>query len=305
MKKLLSIIIVCLNFGLVHSIETKIIHNIQNEIITNIDIKNEFKYLLALNNNLKELDKESIFNISNESIIREKIKKIELLEHLKEIKISEEYSNILLKNIYLTLGIESLEKFKVYLNDYDLTLVDIKKKIAIEALWNDLIISKYQNQITIDEELIRKKIINNKKTKKKEYKLSEIFYEIDNKDEISKKYNEIVKSINEIGFKNSASIYSFSESSKIGGDIGWIGEDSLNKKIKVEINKIKKGEISRPIILPSGILILKLVDTKNINFEIDNKSRLKKAINYERDRQLSQFSKIYFNQVKKNMNLDE
>ena len=114
-----------------------------------------------------------------------------------------------------------------------------------------------------------------------------------------------MKSINEIGFKNSASIYSFSESSKIGGDIGWIGEDSLNKKIKVEINKIKKGEISRPIILPSGILILKLVDTKNINFEIDNKSRLKKAINYERDRQLSQFSKIYFNQVKKNMNLDE
>jgi len=305
MKKLLSIIIVCLNFGLVHSIETKIIHNIQDEIITNIDIKNEFKYLLALNNNLKELDKESIFNISNESIIREKIKKIELLEHLKEIKISEEYSNILLKNIYLTLGIESLEKFKVYLNDYDLTLVDIKKKIAIEALWNDLIISKYQNQITIDEELIRKKIISNKKTKKKEFKLSEIFYEIDNKDEISKKYNEIVKSINEIGFKNSASIYSFSESSKIGGDIGWIGEDSLNKKIKVEINKIKKGEISRPIILPSGILILKLVDTKNINFEIDNKSRLKKAIDYERDRQLSQFSKIYFNQVKKNMNLDE
>ena len=181
----------------------------------------------------------------------------------------------------------------------------LKKKIAIEALWNDLIISKYQNQITIDEELIRKKIISNKKTKKKEYKLSEIFYEIDNKDEISKKYNEIVKSINEIGFKNSASIYSFSESSKIGGDIGWIGEDSLNKKIKVEINKIKKGEISKPIILPSGILILKLVDTKNINFEIDNKSRLKKAINYERDRQLSQFSKIYFNQVKKNMNLDE
>ena len=190
-------------------IETKIIHNIQNEIITNIDIKNEFKYLLALNNNLKELDKESIVNISNESIIREKIKKIELLEHLKEIKISEEYSNILLKNIYLTLGIESLEKFKVYLNDYDLTLVDIKKKIAIEALWNDLIISKYQNQITIDEELIRKKIINNKKTKTVEYKLSEIFYEIDNKDEISKKYNEIVKSINEIGFKNSASHIQF------------------------------------------------------------------------------------------------
>ena len=204
MKKLLFIIIIFLNFSLTHSIETRIIHNIQNEIITNIDIKNEFKYLLALNNNLKELDKESIFKISNESIIREKIKKIELSKHLKEIKINEEYLSNLLKNIYLTLGIESLEKFEVYLKEYNLALIDVEKKITIDALWNELIINKYQNQITINEKQIKNKIINNKKNKKKEYKISEIIFEIDSKNEIEKKYNEIKKSINETGFKNSA-----------------------------------------------------------------------------------------------------
>ena len=305
MKKLLFIIIIFLNFSLTHSIETRIIHNIQNEIITNIDIKNEFKYLLALNNNLKELDKESIFKISNESIIREKIKKIELSKHLKEIKINEEYLSNLLKNIYLTLGIESLEKFEVYLKEYNLALIDVEKKITIDALWNEMIINKYQNQITINEKQIKNKIINNKKNKKKEYKISEIIFEIDSKNEIEKKYNEIKKSINETGFKNSASIYSFSESSKIGGDIGWVSEDSLHEKIKSKIKKLKKGEISRPIILPSGILILKLVDTKNTNSEIDIESSIKKAINYERDRQLNQYSKIYFNKVKKNINFDE
>ena len=54
----------CLILDKAESIETKIIHNIQNEIITNIDIKNEFKYLLALNNSLKQLDKEKILKFS-------------------------------------------------------------------------------------------------------------------------------------------------------------------------------------------------------------------------------------------------
>ena len=103
------------------SIETKIIHNIENEVITNIDIKNEFKYLLALNNSLKELDKEKILNISNESIIKEKIKKIEISKSFKEIKLNEDYINILLKNIYLRLNLNSIDEFKLYLKDYDLT----------------------------------------------------------------------------------------------------------------------------------------------------------------------------------------
>ena len=96
-------VLICLQ---AQSIETKIIHNIQNEIITNIDIKNEFKYLVALNNSLKELDEEKIFNISNESVIREKIKKIEISKNFKEIKLNEDYSKYLLKNIYSKLNLK-------------------------------------------------------------------------------------------------------------------------------------------------------------------------------------------------------
>ena len=96
----------------VQSIETKIIHNIQNEIITNIDIKNEFKYLVALNNSLKELDKEKILSISNESIIREKIKKIEILKNFKELKLDKDYYELLLKNIYSRLKLKSISEFE-------------------------------------------------------------------------------------------------------------------------------------------------------------------------------------------------
>ena len=304
MKIFLLIILTCLFFNKSNSIETKIIHKIQNEIITNVDIKNEFKYLVALNNTLKELNKDKILNISSQSIIREKIKKIEVSKKFEKMTINEEYANFQLKSMYSRLGMKSLDEFELYLKDYDLVLSVVKKKITIDALWNQLIIEKYENQIVINKKKIKEEISKNTNVQLKEYLLSEIIFDIKNKDEIKKKYQKIIKSIDEIGFENSASIYSFSDTAKVGGDIGWINENSLNSKINKKIKNLKIGEISKPIILPNGILILKIIDMKNTKIKIDMDTELKKAISYERNRQLSQFSKIYYNKVKKNLEFD-
>ena len=304
MKSFLLILFLCCTFSAVKAIESRIIHIIGNEIITNIDIKREFKYLVALNNSLKELSKKKILNISNESIIREKIKKIEILKNFKEIKLDDDYYDILLKNIYSSLNIKSINEFELYLKDYDLTINDIKIKITIDALWNELIIQKYKAQISINENEIRKDILMNSKIQSKEYQLSEIIFEVENKEEIEKKYKEIVKSINEIGFENTAATYSFSDSAKIGGDIGWINENSLNDNIKTNIDSLEVGDVTKPIVLSNGILILKLVNTKNLDTTIDIENELKKAINYERNRQLNQYSKIYYNKIKKNLDFN-
>ena len=304
MKNYLLILFLCCTFGAAKAIESKIIYNIGNEIITNIDIKREFKYLIALNNSLKELDKEKILNISNESIIREKIKKIEILKNFKEMKLNEDYYEILLKNIYSRLNIKSINEFEIYLKDYDLKINDIKTKITIDALWNQLIVQKYKSKITINEAKIKREILKNSKIESKEYQLSEIIFEVTKKEEIEKKYNEVIRSINKIGFENSAATYSFSESSKIGGDIGWINENSLNDNIKENINNLQIGEITKPIILSNGILVLKLINTKNLETAIDIENEFNKAINYERNRQLNQYSKIYYNKIKKNLDFN-
>ena len=304
MKIFFLIFLSCLIFNKAQSIETKIIHRIQNEIITNIDIKNQFKYLVAINNTLKELTKEKILNISNESIIREKVKKIEISKNFEELKVEQEYLNTLLKSTYSRLGLKSLDEFILYLKDYDLNIKDIEKKMTIDALWNELILKKYTSQISINEELIKKEILKNEKKQSKEYELSEIIFDVKNKNEIQKKYKEVLNSINEIGFKNSASIYSVSDSAKIGGSIGWINENSLNKKIKENISYLKVGDVSKPIVLSNGILILKLVNTKSLQINIDVKSEFKKAVIYERNRQLNQYSQIYYNKVKKNLEFD-
>ena len=305
MKKILFILLILVIFNKAYSIETRIVYNIQNEIITNIDIKKQFKYLVALNNNLDDLDKETILNISKESIIREKIKKIEISKNFNEITINKEYLNNLLKNIYLRLNLKSIDEFKIYLMNYDLTLEDIKTKMTIEALWNELIIEKYSAQVVLYEDKIRNKISNNTNIKSKNYMLSEIIFEVENKKEIQKKYNEIINSIVEIGFENTASIYSFSESAKVGGDIGWVSENSLNSKVRDNIENLKINEISEPIILSTGILLLKIIDINISKVNIDLETEFKKIVSYERNRQLNQYSKIHYNKVKKNLDFDE
>ena len=302
MKILITIIFVSSLFlNGTKAIESKIVHNIENEIITNIDIKNEFKYLLALNDNLRELDKDTVLNISNDSIIREKIKQIELLKNFKEIIIDSDYMDAYLKNIYLGLDLKSLEEFELYLKTYDLKLKNVKKKISIELLWNDLIIQKYANQVKIDKKQIKKKFQNKNIISIKEYKLSEIVFNIISKNDIEKKYIEIVESIDKIGFENSASIFSISDTAKIGGEIGWINENSINTKIRKNIDTLEIGKISQPIILPNGILILKVLDIKKSEKKIDIEEQYNRAINFEKNRQLNQFSIIYFNKIKKKL----
>ena len=186
MKIYLSILLVCFALNNAKSLESKIIHNIENEVITNIDIKNEFKYLIALNNSLKELDKEKLLNISNQSIIREKIKKIEILKNFKEIVLNEDYYELLLKNIYTRLNLKSINEFEIYLKNYDLKIIDIEKKITIDALWNELIIKKYSSKVVINKAAIKKELLKNSKIQSKEYRLSEIIFEVEKKEEIKK-----------------------------------------------------------------------------------------------------------------------
>jgi peptidyl-prolyl cis-trans isomerase SurA len=305
MKKVIYILLFIINFTALSAIESKIVYKVENEIITNIDIKNEFKYLSVLNSQLLNLDKEKIFNISKESIIREKIKKIEILKNFKTLNIKKEYLDNIIQNIYKRLNFKSVKEFELYLNDNNLEIKNIEEKLIIDALWNELIVMKYSSKIDIDIKKIKDEIANNLKETTKVYQLSEIVFEIKNKKELDFQYQLIKKSINEIGFENTTSTFSVAESSKIGGNIGWINEQSLNKKIRQRLSFLNKGDVTEPFIVPGGVLILMIKDIKEENKKINQELRLKKKINYQKNLQLNQYSKIYFNKIKKNLEYNE
>ena len=139
----------------------------------------------------------------------------------------------------------------------------------------------------------------------KEFLLNEIIFNVENEPNLEKKYKKIQKSIDEIGFENTASIYSISDTAKIGGKLGWIEENVLNSKIKNKILKLKPKEYTQPISLPGGFLIIQLKKIKEIQKKINIEQELVKKINSETNKQLNQFSNIFFNKVKKEININE
>jgi len=282
----------------------KIILKINDEIITNIDIQKEYNYLIALNNDFKEVNKEKALLIAKESIIKEKIKKNEI-EKYYDLGEESDYLENVIKNFYKTLNLNSKKEFKKYIEKYGLTYREIKMKIRIETVWNELIFQKYNAQVKIDLEELRNKILKQKENQNS-YLLSEILFRSETNEGVNKKYELIKKSIESVGFKNSANIYSIADTSKVGGKIGWVNENQLSKEIIKELEKLKMNEYSKPINLIEGYLILKIVDIKKIkNNNLDIDKELKKLENYERNKQLNKMSNIFFGKIKNNTIINE
>jgi len=287
-----------------NSLENKILVKIENQIITSLDIINEYKYLVSLNPRLKNIDKERIAKFSKKSIIQEKIKKIEIEKNFDKPKIPEKYLEQILKNIYSKIGLSSINDFKKYLTSNDIDFENVKTKLETEALWNELIFIKFSSQLKINEKSLREKINKNSKFLKS-YLMSEISFEALNLKDLNDKFIEISSAINNEGFDFAALKYSSSPTSKLGGKMDWINENSLNKTIKAAIVDLKINDFTKPITVPGGFLILKINDIKKDEVQIDVEKELKRLINYEKNNQLNQYSQIYFNKIKKNLQIDE
>ena len=292
------ILILLLNIKVVNvlSFEIKIIEKVNNQIITNIDVENEYTYLKALNPKYKELDKQKMLEYAKESIVKEIIKKNELKKYF-DMSVNESMLVGIIKNLYLNLGIKNEDEFKIYLENYDLDIQRIYEKINIENAWNQLIYTKYKDQVIINKEKLRDKL-SNKKNEIIKYNISEIFFSAKNNDEYENKLNVIKKNIIKDGFDKTALLYSESDTSKNSGSLGWINENQLSKQFNKELMLLEVGENSKPINIPGGIIILKINEIQKELKEINIDEELNKISLYETNRQLNNFSVIYYNKVK-------
>ena len=301
----LTLIILCLVNINAYSIENKILLKINNDIITSVDIQNEVNYLKTLNPNIKKLKLKKITQISKNSLVREKIKYSELSKYLDEIKVDPEYLDLVIRDTYLRLNLNSYEDFTDYLNLNNIEINTLKNKLKIEISWNQLIFSKFSKNIRIDKEKIINDLRSQENFEMNQYFLSEILFELDNLKNLDTKYSVIKKDILEKGFDNSAAIHSISSTSKFGGDLGWVDEKVLNTKIKKEISKIKINNYTKPIKVPGGFLILKLKDLKKTKKKLNITNEVEKIIKIKKNQQLNQFANIYFNKIKKDIKIEE
>ena len=290
-----------IQFG--YTVENKIIYKINNEIITSFDLKKELRYLSLINPQILNLEKNEIFIISEKSIIREKIKKIEILKHIDEIKLDENYTNQLIKNTYSKMGMKNINELKKKIKSMDISLEEFVQKITIDSLWNQMIFEKYKTKIKIDKSKLENEISSKKI--QTEFNLSEIVFNIDKKENLQRKINLIKSDIENKGFDNAALIHSVSQSRNSGGVLGWVNENSLNNKLKDIIKNLKIGRYSDPQTIPGGFLIIKLNDINNKKIPVNMKKEINNLVKLKTNQQLNQFSNIYFNKIKKNIKIEK
>ena len=282
-----------------------IVAKVNNEIITNNDIAKEINYLELLNPNINSLREDQKFNLSKRSLIDEIIKKKEIQKFIKDDAKSLMLDKYI-EDFYKKLGYLTLENFEqdlIIKNNYSLN--EIKKKFNIELLWNELIFSKFKNQIKINENQLLEKLDLVDNVDEINYNISEIVFNKDKDKSLENLIKEIELSISEIGFGNTATLFSISESAKFGGKIGWIKRSSLSDKILDELEKIEIGNKTNVIQIGNRYIILKINELEKIKQNIDKDKELNNLIQLETNKQLNRFSKIYFDKTKINYQISE
>ncbi len=278
---------------------------INSEIITSYDLEKEINYLLALNPQLKNIDKNDLNKIAKRSIVKEVIRKNEILKYKKLELQNPQISNVL-NNLIQNLNFSNEDQLSNYLNDFDISIDDLKKKIEIENEWKNMVYSKYNKSININRQALIQKIEDiSKNNFFVEYNLSEIVFVVKKSISYKEQLEIIEKSISDNGFEIAANLFSISDSSKVGGKVGWISKNDLSKVINERLDKLDKDSHTSPIKIGNNFLILKINDTRKSNYKIDKNAELDRMINIERTKQLDKFSNIFFNKIKLNAKISE
>ncbi len=287
----------------VFSNENKILFKVENEIITSLDILNELRYIDSVNNNFQDIQKNKKFLIAKNSLIKDKIKNIALSTIIEKIELSDEdFRRIAISN-YSNVGIGNYEQLIDHLNQFNVNIKFLRKKITISSVWNQYIYDRYAQNIKIDIDQIKKDILSD--NKQNEFFLSEIVFNLEKNENLNKKFELIKKSIMNDGFKNSALTHSISETSTFGGELGWVKENSINPEILIKINNLKINEYTDPITIPGGFLILKKIDIRKTKKDINLEKELEQIIKVKTNEQLNQFSNLFLKKIKKDIVINE
>ena len=210
------------------------------------------------------------------------------------------------KNLFRYKNVSNENEFISLLKKNNITYEEILTKMKYEALWNEYIFQKYSSFIKVNKEKLKDELKNKIANDIKfEYNLSEILFDIEKKETYENKYTSIIKFIKDNNFKSAAAKFSISNSATRGGEIGWVKETMLSKNLINILEKMEINNISKPIKYPNGYLVLKINNKREMKQIMSIEDELRDLVNFERNKQLSQFSLLFFKKLKQNISINE
>ena len=283
-------------------ISNKIVLTVGSLPITLYDLKQEVKLLSILNpGKLENQSIEDLQSLGIESLTIKKIKEQEIKKNKLDATEDEEFIEYEISRVLKSLNMDKPALERVFAEN-QLEISDLKNHISIEIKWNRLVYGMYQNKIKIDEESVNKKVeeYSMKENSYDEYFLSEIIVPVSDSQNPNDVYQKVKSRLFSEKFENVAREISISQTRDAGGEVGWVNEKTIAEIVIKKIKDLNVGEITSPILIPEGIMIIKLNNKREIKNEINKDQLKRKIILNERDKILTTYSKMYFNKLKSN-----
>ena len=285
-----------------YTLENKILIKVDQKIITTIDILNEINYITSLNPSFKTADQNTKFEIAKNSLIKQALKEKEIYKIFKNVDLKEDDFKRILINQYSNKDLGNINSVEQYLKKFDLELSDLLEKTEVNTYWNEMIVQRFNKNININRDNIKENLLKN--NFQKEFNLSEILFSISTDEKLEIRYNTIIEDINKNGFDATALKFSLSDTSSQGGLIGWVKESALNQNIMQILNEYQANMITKPIRIPSGFLILKINDIREINKYSNLDQEIEQIVKLQINNQLSQFSNILIEKIRKEVEIE-
>jgi len=276
---------------------------VANRPITQSDIVNEIKILLILNNEIYSEDKrDKLQEIAVQTIIKRNIKQM-ALDRNNFFKFNKKDLEKELINFATNLNTD-LDTLKNVFASNELDFSIVENQVKVELSWNSLIFQLYKDRISINPDEIDEQLKLFQKKEITEYLISEILIKKakdENKLEIE--IEELKNKIKIEGFESVAISLSISDSASRGGNLGWIKENLISKKLLSIIANTPLGNISEPILLPRGILIFKVRNKRKIEKNINIEETKNELVNSEKTKILNMHSSAHYNNIRSSVSV--
>ncbi len=284
-------------------IKDKLFLTVGNKAITTLDVMNEIKVILILNNmsyddqKRDELHKMAITSIIKRSVKEIEINKYDFLEYNENDFINE--LTKLANNINM-----DLETLKKICNSNELNFSIVENQMKTELLWNSLIFYLYKNRISINLNEIEEQLkLSQNKNEIEEFLISEIVLERVENDKVKSRIEEITSQIETEGFEAVAMKSSISNSATKGGDLGWLNENQISKKFRSNIINTPIGSLAEPILMNEGILIFKLRDKRKVKNETDLEILKNQLVTTEKTKILNMYSTSHYDSLRRSVSI--
>ena len=239
---------------------------VNGDVITQTDVDERLRWLALANGNQIPADEVERLR---QQVLRNLIDETLEIQAAKSEKIEIKKSDIDRTVARVAASAKQTpEQMTAYLQSNGTSIQTMRRQIEGEIAWQRLQSAKIESGISVGDDEV-KAVLDRLNASKgvEEYHVGEIFLSATpaTESQILDNANKILEALhNGASFAGYARQYSEASTAAVGGDLGWVRPEQLPAALATTLREMTAGTVSSPIMVPGGVSILAVQDTRKI-----------------------------------------